>query len=153
TVISIGMSFLRALSVHDQADTVSPALISKITYLVNRLRDDIDAKATFARSVECGRRDLPGVKAFARIIQPENHAVGERIGFELARLPGVSAIGMSRDIARGFSGRQLQLSDDVLGERGRRKSAAEALCKLPYEPELAERARNFELGVREARNL
>src|SRR5690242_8089286 len=70
TLISIGIAFLSVLPILNQADTVSAALIAKITYIINRLRDDIDAETAFARSVERWRRNLLGVKAFAHMIQP-----------------------------------------------------------------------------------
>jgi hypothetical protein len=143
------MPFLPALPVLSQADTVSPALIAKITYLINRLRDDIDTKSTFARSVERGRRDLLGIKTVAPMIEPQNNAVSERIGYELHRLLRVPVIGMSRNVAGGLSDRELQLCDGVVGEGGRRKATAKLRCKLPYAWEVAESARNFELSVRE----
>src|SRR5215469_5101381 len=111
TLISIWLSFLRALPMFHQADTVSPALIAKITYLIDRLCDDIDAKPAFARAVEGGRRYLLGIKAVTSMIQPQENAVGERVGFKHDRLLGPPMIGMTGDIAGGLGDRKLELSD------------------------------------------
>src|SRR5215472_12231358 len=54
---------------------------------------------------------------------------------------------MSHNIAGGFSDRKLQLNDAVLGERGRRKSPAEASRELPHEYQLAQCARDLKLRV------
>src|SRR5207249_933573 len=97
-----------------QTNRVSPPLIARIAHLIDRLGDEVHAKAALARAVKRRRLDRLWVKCLPAMREPEGDTVSERVRFDLNRLIGATAIRMFHDVTGSFIDRQFELADVIL---------------------------------------